>query len=71
MWAWQFWDVRVGVENFLFCKLIILQTNKYVKKYQHIFAVCGRYSGRGNMGQQTCAASISLESVCVLMVRRT
>jgi len=32
-------------------------------KYQHTWQFCAA-CGRGNMGQQTCAASLSLESVC-------
>jgi len=43
-----------------------------MKKYPNIFQVlpclfwpvCGR--GCGNMNQQTCAASMSLESVCLI-----
>jgi len=31
-----------------------------MKKYQHVF----KKRGRGYMGQQTCAASMSLGSVC-------
>lgn len=35
------------------------------KKYNIILRF-GRYSGRGNMSQQTCAASISLESLSLI-----
>jgi len=36
------------------------KTNTNMKKYQNILHKCGR----GNMNQQTCAVSLSLDSVC-------
>jgi len=50
--------------KFFFCKSIeIYKTNKYVKKYQHVFQKCGRDSFLRFVGVRVviCAACLSIE----------
>jgi len=59
-WAWQNFFCT-SIENYKTNKNLNNISTGFSKVWAwHFCAVCGR----GNMGQQTCSASLSLESVC-------